>query len=179
MMDMAIMCKEAAREYLDNVEDFEVVSNITMNSDIFIIKNDDPKVIGMTQDRDYQIDLIKKRFGENVEIAAMMVNALPYALEKGEVDAIVIDYIKGVHLDGIKEDTVIDGDYTTYVLLSNSEFMKTKEFKKFIKIYNKSLEELLSDKEILNSHFLRYTETNLEKGGLKKWKIKLLNIIQD
>ena len=179
MLDMAIMCKEAAKEYLENVEDFQVVSDITMNSDIFIIKNNNPKVIGMTQDRDYQIDLMKKRFGEDVEIAAMMVNALPYALEKGDVDAIVIDFIKGVHVNGIKEDTVIDGDYTTYVLLSNSEFMKTREFKKFIKTYNKSLEELLSDKEILNSHFLRYTETNLEKGGLKKWKIKLLNIIQD
>lgn len=179
MLDMAIMCKEAAKEYLDNVEDFEVVSNITMNSDIFIIKNDNPKVIGMTQDRNYQIDLIKKRFGENVEIVAMMANVLPYALEKGDVDAIVIDFIKGVHIKGIKEDTVIDGDYTSYVLLSNSEFMKTKEFKRFIKIYNESLEELLSDKELLNSHFFNYTKTDLEKGGLKKWKIKLLNIIQD
>jgi hypothetical protein len=69
--------------------------------------------------------------------------------------------------------------YTTYVLLSNSEFMKTREFKKFIKTYNQSLEELLSDKEVLNSHFLKYTKTNLEKGGLDKWKIKLLNITED
>jgi hypothetical protein len=110
MLDMAIMCKEAAKDYLENVEDFEVVSNITMNSDIFIIKNNNPKVIGMTQDRDYQIDLIKARFGKNVEIASMMVNALPYALEKGDVDAIIIDFIKGIHVNGIKEDTVIDGD---------------------------------------------------------------------
>ncbi|OLS02027.1 hypothetical protein TICRE_20100 [Tissierella creatinophila DSM 6911] len=179
MLDMAIVCKEAAKEYLENIEGFEVVSTSMMNSDIFITKTENPKIIGMTQDRDYQIDLIKKRFGQDVEIAPMMVSALPYALEKGEVDGIIIDFIKGVHVNGIKESSVIDGDYTTYVLISNVEFMKTKEFKKFVRTYNESLEELMRNDRLLEKHFYNYTKTNLEKGGLQKWKVKLLNIGED
>lgn len=178
-MDMAIICKEAAKEYLENTEGFEVISECTMNSDIFVMNTQSPKVVGMTQDRDYQIDLIRKRFGEDVEIVSMMVGALPYALEKGEVDAIIIDFIKGVHLNGTKEDTVVDGDYTTYVLLSNTEFKKTRQFKKFIKIYNESLEELMEEENLLKQHFYNYTKTDLEEGGLEKWKIKLLSIKED
>ena len=176
MLDMAIICKEAAKEYLENIEGFEVVSELMMNSDIFITKSENPKIVGMTQDRDYQIDLIKKRFGEEVEIKTLMVGALPYALEKGELDAIIIDLIKGIHLNGEKENTVINGDYTSYVLVVNTEFKKTKEFKKFVKVYNKSLEELISDEKLLEEHFFNYTKSNLNEGGLEKWKIKLLYI---
>lgn len=179
MLDMAIVCKEAAKEYLRNVEGFELVSPAAMNSDIFIIKEEEPKIIGMTQDRDYQRDLIKKRFGQDVKIEEIMVSALPYALEKGEVDAIIIDFIKGVHIDGIKESTLLDKDNTTYVLIANKEFMKTKEFKRFIGKYNESLEELLKDKKLMERQFLSYTKAQLGKGGLEKWKVKLLNIGED
>lgn len=176
---MAIICKEAAKSYLENVEGFEVVSQCVKNSDIFVMKKDDPKKIGMTQERKYQKDLIKKRFGEDVEIVPMMVGALPYALENGEVDAIIIDFVKGIHLKGKKEDTVVDGDYTTYVLLARTEFIKTREFKKFLKIYNESLEELMKDQKLLRNHFHDYAKTDLEEGGLEKWKIKLLPIIAE
>jgi hypothetical protein len=174
---MAIICKEAAKSYMENVEGFEVISECVRNSDIFVMKKDNPKKIGMTQERNYQKDLIKKRFGEDVEIVPMMVGALPYALENGEVDAIIIDFVKGIHLKGKKEDTVVDGDYTTYVLLARTEFKKTREFKKFVKIYNQSLEELMKDQKLLKNHFYDYAKTDLEEGGLEKWKIKLLPII--
>lgn len=174
---MAIICKEAAKAYLENIEGFEVVSECMMNSDIFVMKTENPKIVGMTQERHYQEDLIRKRFGEDVEIAPMMVGALPYALENGEVDAVIIDFIKGIHLKGKKEDTVVDGDYTTYVLLARTEFKETKTFKKFAKIYNESLEELMNDEKVLKDHFYNYTKTDLDEGGLEKWKIKLLSII--
>ena len=176
---MAIICKEAAKSYMENVEGFEVISECVRNSDIFVMKKDNPKKIGMTQERNYQKDLIKKRFGEDVEIVPMMVGALPYALENGEVDAIIIDFVKGIHLKGKKEDTVVDGDYTTYVLLARTEFKKTREFKKFVKIYNQSLEELMKDQKLLKNHFYDYAKTDLEEGGLEKWKIKLLPIIAE
>lgn len=174
---MAIICKEAAKVYLENVEGFEVISECMMNSDIFVMKTENPKIVGMTQERHYQENLIRKRFGEDVEIAPMMVGALPYALENGEVDAVIIDFIKGIHLKGKKEDTVVDGDYTTYVLLSSTKFKKTREFKKFVKTYNESLEELMNDEELFRNHFYSYTKSNLDEGGLRKWKIKLLSIM--
>lgn len=57
--------------------------------------------------------------------------------------------------------------------------MKTKEFKRFIGKYNESLEELLKDKKLIERQFLSYTKAQLGKGGLEKWKVKLLNIGED
>ncbi len=176
---MAIVCKEAAEDFLENVEGFEVVSEYIKNSDIFVMKTDKPQKVGMTQDRDYQKQLIKKRFGEDVELVPMMLGALPYALENDEVDAIVIDFMKGIHLNGKKEDTVLDEDYTTYVLLVSEEFKESLEFKRFKESYNMSLEDLMTDDMKLKEHFYNYTKNNLEEGGLEKWKIKIQFLMED
>lgn len=173
---MAIVCKEAAKVFLDNVEGFEVVAECTQNTDIFVIKSDNPKKVGVTQDRNYQIDLAKSKFGEDIEIVPMMAQALPYALENNELDAVVIDVMKGIHLDGKKESTAINGDYTSYVLISSKKYMKTRGFKKFVKEYNKALEQLLKDDDLLEKHFFNYTNTNLMEGGLDRWKIKFMPI---
>lgn len=172
---MAIMCKEAANTFLENIDGFEVAFECIKNSDIFVIKKDNPKKIGMTQDRNYQKELILKEFGQDVEIITMMGTALPYSLENGQLDAIIIDFMKGIHINGEKKNTVIDREeYTSYVLLVNKEFKKTKAFKSFISSYNKTLKTLLEDDKKFEKNFLNYTKTKLDKGGIDKWKIKLL-----
>ncbi len=178
---MAILCKDASKTFIENTEGFEIVGDVVLNSDIFIINSDvkEIKTVGMTQDRDYQIELVKERFGEDIMIVPLMVTALPYSLANGNVDAIVIDLLKGIHVDGIKEGTVVDEDYNTYQLVVNSKFKKTKDYKRFIKIYNDSLKELLEDENKMRDHFRKYTNTEDEKGGLEKWKTKLLYIKED
>lgn len=172
---MAIICKDAARTYMENTEGFEVAFECMKNSDVFITKQDNPKKIAMVQERDYQRDLITDEFGEDIEIATIIGTALPYALENGQVDAIIIDYMKSLHINGAKKTTVVDGnDYTSYVLLVSKEFKQTKEFKKFVRNYNSALKDLKEDEEKLEKQFFDYTKVELEEGGLDKWKIKLL-----
>lgn len=176
---MAIVCKEAASEFISNLDDFEIISDTMQNSDIFVMKTTTPTKVGIVQGRYYQNDLVKSRFGDDVEIVPMIAQALPYALENRQVDAIVIDYIKSVHLDGIKEDTTISGDYTTYVLLAKKGYKDTREFKKFEDNYNKSLNQLQNDDNLMQKHFEKYTKAPLEEGGFNKWKIKLLSLMAE
>jgi len=53
-MDMAIICKDAAEEYIKNDTNFEIEAPVVKNSDIFLMDTDIPKRIGVTQKRDYQ-----------------------------------------------------------------------------------------------------------------------------
>lgn len=180
MLDMAIICKEAADAFMENTEGFEVAFECFKNSDIFITKDNNPKKIGMVKDRSYQKSLIVKEFGEDVEIVTIIGTGLPYALENGQVDGLIIDYMKSVNIDGRKKSTVIDGeDYTTYVLLVNKEFKKTKEFKRFVKDYNNSLKYLKENDEVLKKQFYKYTKSEMKEGGMDNWKTKLLYLEDD
>lgn len=175
---MAIVCKEAATVFIENVDGFEIVSDCIRNSDIFVMKSSNPKKIGITKGRNYQINLAKDRFGSCIETVPMMVQALPYALENGEVDAIIIDIMKGIHLEGKKENTVYHEEYTSYVLIVNTEYKTSKQFKKFVKEYNIALERLIKNDDLLEEHFLNYTDNvNIMERGLDKWKVMFLPII--
>lgn len=178
MFQMAIVCKEAASEFTTNLPDFEIISPTMENTDIFVMKTPTPLKVGIVQGKDYQIELVRNRFGEDVEIIPIIAQALPYALENNQVDAIIIDYIKAVHLDGIKEHSAINTDYSTYVLIAKKGYKETKEFKRFANSYDYALEMLESDIILMQNHFLKYTKTTLEEGGLKKWKIKLLSLTE-
>lgn len=61
------------------------------------------KKIAMTQNRIYQEKIIKDEYGEKVQIYPMIYSSLPYALEKGRVDGIIIDSIKSLKLNGQKK----------------------------------------------------------------------------
>lgn len=37
----------------------------------------------------------------------------------------------------------------------------------------------MEEENLLKQHFYNYTKTDLEEGGLEKWKIKLLSIKED
>ncbi len=71
----------------------------------------------MTQNRIYQEKIIKDEYGEKVQIYPMIYSSLPYALEKGRVDGIIIDSIKSLKLNGQKKALSINKNYTSYVLV--------------------------------------------------------------
>ncbi|WZL73268.1 ABC transporter substrate-binding (seleno)protein SaoB [Clostridiaceae bacterium 35-E11] len=179
ILDMAIVCVDAAEEFVKNVEGFEIYSPCVQNSDLFVLQGGNPKKIGITQNRKYQGKLVKDYFGEDVKIVPMIHQALPYSLEKGQLDGIVIDVTKAIHLKGDKYPTMMGDDYTTYVLIVNQEFKKTKAFKDFIRLYNQSVQKLNGDEKKLKKHFQYYTKSVSQEGGLEKWKIKLLSIVEN
>ncbi|MEG0641633.1 MAG: ABC transporter substrate-binding protein, partial [Clostridium sp.] len=76
------------------------------------------KRVGVPQNRVDKYPLIIKRFGDNVDIIPMINSALPFALEKGEVDAILIDALTALSLNGEVEGTNnIIPNYTSYTMV--------------------------------------------------------------
>lgn len=176
-VDMAIICKEAAEKFVKADNNFEIVNTVIQNSDVFLIKQDNPKSIGVTQNRDYQVDLVKEYYDSSKPVS-FINNALGYALESNKVDAIVIDAIKALSLEGKKESTSINKDYDTYVLVVNRFFKESDSYKQFKKLYNNSVKEL-KDENKFEKELKVYTDANIsneDMGEFKKWKLKFLPI---
>ena len=110
----------------------------------------------------------------------MIYSSLPYALEKGRVDGIIIDSIKALKLNGQKKALSINKNYTSYVLVIKKKFKKDKKFKEFITNYNKSVMELKRKDRIKNS-IEDYKKINLSNEEVEQWlklKVKFFLIPQ-
>ena len=176
-MDLAIICKDAAESFVENNKDFQIVAPLVQNSDVFILNNDEPKNIGITQNREYQEELVKKYYKSSKPVS-LIGSSLMYALENNTVEGVVIDGIKSLSIDRTKIQTSSEGDYDTYVLVVNKNFMKNDLFSKFIELYNDSIEELGSEivfKEQLEEYIGR-SLTDKDMGDIKNWKLKFLQI---
>lgn len=176
-IDMAIICKEAAKKFVEYDENFEIVDTVVQNSDVFLVKNENIKKVGVTQNRNYQIDLVKEYY-ESAKEVPFISGGLAYALESDKVDAIVIDSIKALSLNGKKFSTAINKDYDTYVMVVNKSFKQNKLYTQFIKLYNQSVKEL-NDENLFKKELEKYTDTEISEevwGEFKKWNLKFLQI---
>ncbi|MGL5507296.1 MAG: ABC transporter substrate-binding (seleno)protein SaoB, partial [Paraclostridium sp.] len=158
-------------------KNFEIVNTLVQNSDVFLLKNENPKSIGVAQNRNYQIDLVSEYYKEAKAIP-FINSGLAYALEGNKVDGVIVDAIKSLSLQGEKISTSTNKDYGTYVLVVNKSFKKTDLYKEFISLYNKSVKKLENEK-LLKKELERYIGVNLsneEMGEFKSWKLKFLPI---
>nr|WP_297134248.1 ABC transporter substrate-binding (seleno)protein SaoB [Terrisporobacter sp.] len=174
---MAIICKEAAESFIKYDNNFEVVAPLVKNSDVFILNNDTPKTIGITQNREYQKELVEKYYGKS-KYVSLIGSALMYTLENNTVEGVVIDAIKALSSDKNKLSTTSKGEYDTYVLVVNKKFMKSDLYHEFTKLYNSSVIEL-EDEKILKKALEEYIDrliTDKEMEEIKGWKLKFLQI---
>lgn len=178
VLDIAIVCKDAAKEIVDRLDGFEIYGSCVENSDLIVTKVKYPKKIGVTQNKDYQIDLIHLKLGEDIECIPIIGQALPYALENGQVDAIVIDACKGVYLQGEKSP-LSTSDYITYVLVVSKKIKSKPEFKKFIENYNIQVKNITKSSKIWQNNFEIYTNGEVDIRRLESWRIKLLSITEE
>ncbi len=138
------------------------------------------KKIAMTQNRFYQEKIIKRWMWRKSTNISDDIFILPYALEKGRVDGIIIDSIKALKLNGQKKALSINKNYTSYVLVIKKKFKKDKKFKEFITNYNKSVMELKRKDRIKNS-IEDYKKINLSNEEVEQWlklKVKFFLIPQ-
>lgn len=168
---MAIVCKEAAEEYIAVNNDFEIYAPLVMNSDIILISSDKIKEVGMTANKGFHKDFIIQKYSD-VKLHEMNAQALPYSYETGRVDAVIMDItklgdLKGKVIEPSKED------YVTYVLIVKSDYIKTNEFREFVSSYNEAIERLTNSEEITD-YMMEYS--NLNERRREEWKVKLLRI---
>lgn len=174
-MDLAIICKDAANEYVKVDKNFEIVGVLIKNSDLLLKRNDNPQKIGITQNRNYQKKLANSMH-KNSEIVEIISNALPYAIYSDIVDAAILDGVKVLGLEGDVEYPNIESE--TYVLIVNKAFKYTDTYKSFVKLYNKSI-QALNDKKVLINTIEKYKEIELsqkDEDVIKTWNLKFLEI---
>lgn len=171
--DLAIVCKEAAKDYMETNPDFQEIGPVIYNSDILVEKNYPVKKIGITANKDFHKDFAIEIYGEDIEIYNIIPNGLPYALEQDEVDAIIYDLSKmneEIH-GNLKE--LSSKDYVTNIMIGRKDFLKTKEYISFKEEYNKMVEKIQME-EIPKKYIEEYT--NLDERSLKYWRVKLEKI---
>lgn len=176
-IDMAIICKEAASKFVEYDKNFEIVNTLVQNSDVFLLKNTNPQSIGVTQNRNYQIDLVNEYY-KQAKVVPFINSGLAYALESNKVDGVIVDGIKSLSLEGKKLSTSTNNDYGTYVLVVNKAFKNSDLYKSFVTLYNKSVKKLQNEK-ILKKELESYVNmklSNEEMGEFKSWKLKFLPI---
>lgn len=180
-LDIAIICSDAADDILDKSNDFINIGSVVENSDVIVSKKKEIKKVGISQGREYKKSIASKRF-KNIEIISVLDRSLGYALEKGEVDAILIDAKKALVLAGIKEGTsTIKGDYSAYTMIANKNIINTEKYKRFVEVYNKSVDDFNKESTIQEFIKLNLGEDKNWKGGLEDWKnwhVKFLKIPQ-
>lgn len=177
-LDMAIICKEAADKLMKTESDkFENKGVLVKNSDVILVKNRPIKRIGVIQNRNYQ-RYLAQMYCPNKEIFPFIGTGIAYALESNKVDAVVIDAFKAIKLKGNKISTADRKEYDTYVLIVNKKFLGTKTYKEFVKLYNRSVEEINMDsiyrKEV--ESFLGRKISDSDWKEIKSWKIKFPQI---
>lgn len=183
LLDLAIMCPDAARELLRKDKRYEIVGPCLANSDILVVKSDkEPRKIGITQGRDYQKDIAKNTYGGSVEISPMLSASLPYAYEAHLVDGVVIDALKGLFLDGRRFSSASNqSDQITYVLVARKSFQTDSRYEEFLRLFEKSAKEL-NNLDILAAAVCEYQEREFTRREAEEWnqlKIKFVFTIPD
>ncbi|MBW9158783.1 hypothetical protein KTC93_04745 [Clostridium tagluense] len=177
VLDLAIVCVNAAEKFIEKDPRFEIVGVCVENSDIFVTKSGvTPKKIGVTQNKKYQEQIVKDRFGNKCEIVPMLGRALPYALENNLVDGVILDVTKGWMLNGVKDKISVNRDYVTYVLLVRNDFKKNPVYKKFITAYKKSVKELESE-DVLLEELKGYVNISITERWLSEWRRWNINLV--
>lgn len=173
---MAIVCANSAEKFVENEVNFVIYCDLFKNTDV-IVRNskDTPKNIGVSYKKDYHLDIVSDHYGE-ANSTILMRNAMAYSLEKGDVDAIIIDALKAISLKKSKYNASKYNDYTTYVLLVNKEYMKTEDFKIFSKMYNRAVKDL-QNKDTLIQAVESFTKTQMSKEEVELWKTLNLTIV--
>ncbi|MGL5950816.1 MAG: hypothetical protein ACRCZH_05295 [Cetobacterium sp.] len=102
--------------------------------------------------------MISENLPKDIWVESLASSALPYALERGEVDGAILDASRYSQLKGEYELIPYNGNFVSYVLVMKRELISKNEFKQFVKNYNKVI--LDKNSEIMIE----------KKNEEKKWK---------
>lgn len=170
LIDLAVMCPDAAENLLGKDNRFEVFSPVLLNSDVVVVKPGiSPQKIGVVQNRGYQLKIVNDKFGPDSVAVPMLQSAIPYAFEKNAVDGVVVDLLKSYSLEGDKlASATKGGDNVTYVLVVRKSFKEDPRFREFITLLQQSANEL-NQPDILQAEIYKYQQITITKEEVEKW----------
>ncbi len=139
--DMAVLCPDSAEKLISSGQPFQVLGTIVING-IVLVSNEDivPQTVGYMNAREFQKRLVWSNLGSSIEMQPMLPAGLPYALERGAVDGIVLDILGALKISGYR--TPLLSEYPTSVLVVHDDLLNSPELAGFIKAYNQAVEEM-------------------------------------
>lgn len=143
-INVGFYCSHIARHTVENNPDVMIYGPAVMNGEIICYKGDwdDVKKVGVTQGREQQKSIAKASYPQIEEFNEITQKGILYALEDGQVDALILDLTKAAETLTGQYRPLSDMDYISYVLVVDKEFAATKEFHDFIESYNRAAERL-------------------------------------
>ena len=172
---MAVLCPDAAREFISKNREYTILGTVTCDSNVLAWNDPDtpPDIIGYMTQRDEQVQLLRSRYGSEVQLKPMFTSGLVYAMESGAVNGAVLDATVAEGTE-YKIETISENQPTS-VLVVKKKLMGTPQLDDFIEQYNRTVGELSDDDELwlmLNrwhgdgDHMIRGKRAEV----LKKWK---------
>ena len=158
--DMAVLCPDAAEMFLKNSASFMIAGEIIRNANVLVSKTDViPLDVGYTAGRSLQGESAVAVLGNGINLIPMTSAALPYALEKGVVDAIVMDVLTALKSDAGFVITPLPHVRGSSVLVVNKDVVGTEPYNNFLDAYNESVDgmdgealaDILENRENINN----------------------------
>ncbi|MDD2554557.1 MAG: ABC transporter substrate-binding (seleno)protein SaoB [Desulfotomaculaceae bacterium] len=170
LLDLAVMCPDAAASLLEKDGRFEIVSPCLVNSDIVVVRPGlAPQKIGVAQNRSHQEQIAASVFGPDVATAPMLPVSIPYAYEKNAVDGVVVDALRGFTMTGDKIPVPTGtAGHITYVLVVSKSFKEDPRYSEFVRLFRTSVEEL-NKPDVLIEEIRKYKNIDLTREEVEQW----------
>ncbi|MFX4262418.1 ABC transporter substrate-binding (seleno)protein SaoB [Pelotomaculum propionicicum] len=169
LLDIAVMCPDAAASLLEKDDRFEIIGPCLLNSDIVVVRHGlVPQKIGVSQNRSHQEQIAASVFGPDVDTAPMLPVSIPYAYEKKAVDGVVVDALRGFTMSGDKMAPAGPAGHITYVLVVSKSFMEDSRYSEFIRLFQGSVEEL-NDPDVLIEEIRKYKNIDFTREEVEQW----------
>jgi hypothetical protein len=143
-IDMGFYCNSMALHLVNASDRFAIYGPVIMNSEVLAYDGDieDIRELGIGHKRENIKELAREGNSKLLGINEMIPSALPYSLEKQQIDAAVIDATKAALLPKFNFGPVSEHDYISYCLVVRKDLIGTEVFDDFLELYNQAAEEL-------------------------------------
>jgi hypothetical protein len=141
--DMAVLCPDAAKAFLENDPGVEILGGIVKRSNVLLYKRGGIlKNIGYSNGKNTQAEAASRSLGGEIVLIPMTRTALLYALERGAADGVVIDILDALKAGSAFKMKFLEYDKITSVLVVKKNLRNTEAFKNFLGVLNQCAREL-------------------------------------
>jgi hypothetical protein len=172
-LDIAILCPDAAQALVVKDRRFEIAGPVMVNSDIFIIRKGadlHAPVIGVSQKRACQQQMVTRHFGQHSSVIPMLHTAVPFAYARGIVQGAVVDIVTALSLEGALVTAADQGhDICTSVLVVKKSLKDNKHYQHFLAQYTLAVREMEDQTNLLRL-LQTYVSAQITSGDVETWK---------
>ncbi len=169
-VDMAVLCRYAALNLVERDERYRVIDTWISGSDVLVLRSDAlPRKVAYASGRDYQKEMARSAAGQEAELVPMIPSAIPYALERGSVDAGIMDICRACELpERFLIQALEPASGNCYVLVARKDLAGSPAFISFMEAWRQSAVDL-QDSELLGAAIASVQNTNSERKEGEKW----------